>query len=309
MPESAKGRFIMMSSEMAFAAYESARPRLPAVGPGGAARHAQTIADIADAFDVILLDAFGVLNIGETAIPGAPDRVAALQAAGKRVMVVSNAAAVPHAALMAKYARLGYRFVPEDVITSRRTVLGALPAEPTRRWGVMGRKSPGRNDLAGLDLTYLAEDPAAYADAEGFLLLGSGTWTETRQELLEAALQDRPRTVWVANPDIVAPREGGFSPEPGHYAHRLADATGVAPQFFGKPFANIFDLAFAALPADTPRARVLMVGDTLHTDILGAQAVGIASALVAGYGFFAESDAEMAIRVSGIRPDFILSRP
>ena len=40
--------------------------------------------------DLYLLDAFGVLNIGETAIPGGPDRVAGLQNAGKRVMVVAS---------------------------------------------------------------------------------------------------------------------------------------------------------------------------------------------------------------------------
>ncbi len=56
-------------------------------------------------------------------------------------------------------------------------------------------------------------------------------WTDARQTLLEASLQRAPRPVYVGNPDIVAPRENGFSTEPGSFAHRLADETGVSPQF------------------------------------------------------------------------------
>jgi len=298
-----------MSSAEAFAAYEAVRGRLPPPAAAKAPRHAETLAEIADGFDTILLDAFGVLNIGESAIPGAPERVAALQAAGKRVMVVSNAAGHPHAALMAKYARLGFDFAPEDVITSRKTLLAALRAAPPRHWGLMAAEALGRADLEGIALSYLAEDPAPYDAAEAFLLLGSAAWTETRHALLEAALQKRPREIWVGNPDIVAPREHGFSVEPGHFAHRLAAATGVAPRFFGKPFANIFELAFAGLDAPAARDRCLMVGDSLHTDILGAQAAGIASALVTEYGFFAGADAMEAIARAGIVPDFVIRRP
>ncbi|MEM8694332.1 MAG: HAD-IA family hydrolase [Pseudomonadota bacterium] len=112
----------------------------------------------------------------------------------------------------------------------------------------------------------------------------------------------------VANPDIVAPREHGFSTEPGRFAHAVADATGIAPDFFGKPFPNIYDLVFERLgPVDRP--RVVMVGDSLHTDVLGAHAAGIASVLISGYGFFANEDVHAAIQASGITPDFIAERP
>jgi glycerol-1-phosphatase len=61
-----------------------------------------------------------------------PDRVAGLQARGKRVIVVSNAAGYPYALLMERYARLGYRFDPEDVVTSRKAVLRAARSRPGR---------------------------------------------------------------------------------------------------------------------------------------------------------------------------------
>jgi ribonucleotide monophosphatase NagD (HAD superfamily) len=52
-----------------------------------------------------------------------------------------------------------------------------------------------------------------------------------------------------------------------------------------------------------------MVGDSLHTDILGGQAAGIKSALIAGYGFFAGHDVFPPIISSGIQPDYILDCP
>jgi len=292
----------------AFAAYENVRHRLPTVTRGGACQRMAHLEAIADQIDVFLLDAFGVLNIGETAIEGVPARVARLQKAGKRVIVVSNAAGYPHADLMAKYARLGYDFAPEDVITSRKTILHGLRSETARRWGLMANKALGRADLDELDVTYLMDDPQPYDRAEAFLLLGSAIWTAARQDLLISSLRANPRPVYVGNPDIVAPRETGFSTEPGHFAHNLADATGIAPQFFGKPFGNIFDMAFDLLGGIDPN-RTVMVGDSLHTDILGGQAAGIKTALISGYGFFGGHDVDGPIATSGIQPDFILDRP
>jgi len=292
----------------AFAAYESVRHRLPAAQRRGAHRRLANLEALVDEIDVFLLDAFGVLNIGETAIDGVPERVAQLQKAGKRVMIVSNAAGYPHSSLMTKYARLGYDFAPEDVITSRKAILAALRSDPPRKWGLMATPSLGHEDLEPFDMTFLAEDRATYDAAEGFVLMGGAVWTEARQALLEASLIRNPRPVYVGNPDIVAPRETGFSTEPGSYAHRLATATGVAPKFFGKPFDNIFELAFARLGTFDP-ARVVMVGDSLHTDILGGQAAGVKTALIADYGFFAGCDVDGPIATSGIQPDYILKRP
>jgi len=297
------------SASEAFDAYEAVRHRLPDAGTSEQDyRHVGTLEDIAEDFDVFLLDAFGVLNIGDTAIPDTPARVAALKASGKRVLVVSNAAGFPHATLLEKYERLGYDFAPQDVITSRATLLAGLNGQGRSHWGLMATRSAGLRDLEGLNLTYLEEDPAPYAAVDGFLMIGSAAWTDARQALLEKALLERPRPVLVGNPDIVAPREHGFSTEPGHFAHRLADRTGVTPEFFGKPFANIYDLAFKRL-GTVDKSRVLMVGDSLHTDILGARSVGVASALVARFGFFAGQDVHAAIQATGIVPDFVVDRP
>ncbi|MEP5730433.1 MAG: TIGR01459 family HAD-type hydrolase [Sulfitobacter sp.] len=297
-----------MNFAQAIASYEAVRERLPAVRAEGACVERPNLDALADEFDVFLLDAFGVLNIGETHIDGVPERVKRLQAAGKRVMIVSNAAGVPHAGLMQKYQRLGYDFASQDLITSRKATLHALHNAPPLKWGLMASLSAGQGDLEPFDMTYLAEDATIYDQAEAFVMLGSAEWTETRQSLLEASLRAHPRPVYVGNPDIVAPRETGFSVEPGHYAHRLANETGVEVQFFGKPFGNIYDLAFAQL-GSLDRNRIVMVGDSLHTDILGGQNAGVKTALISGFGLFAGHNVDGPISASGIRPDYILNRP
>ena len=55
---------------------------------------------------------------------------------------------------------------------------------------------------------------------------------------------------------------------------------------FGKPAPPIYDACFAACPGLAPD-RVLAVGDSLETDIAGANGYGIASVLVSRTGIVA----------------------
>ncbi len=298
-----------ITADQALDAYEAARHRLPTTTPKqGATERVASLSVIVDRFDVFLLDAFGVLNVGETVIPGAPKSVEELQSRGKRVLVVSNAASVGSADLLKKYRLLGFPFAREDIVTSRETLSSMMNGNRERLWGVVAPAAADLSDLGLRQTRLLEDDPEPYEACDSVLLIGTGDWTDERQDLLESALQRQSKPVFVANPDIVAPRETGFSVEPGHIAHRLADIADIEPEFYGKPFANIFDLVFERL-GEVDRSRVVMVGDSLHTDILGARAYGIASALIPGFGFFAGGNADQAIERTGIQPDFVVDRP
>ena len=296
-------------AEWAFSAYEAVRHRLPSATFPRQSKRIDTLDDLIPHFDVFLLDAFGVLNIGESVIPSAPDRVRALRDAGKRVIVVSNAASYPKRVLLDRYRRIGFTFSASEVVSSREVLLSAVIMRPPRRVGLMLPDDYGFEEIEQLDAVFLADDPTTYDDVEEVILLGSGGWTENRQALLEASLRRNPRQVLVGNPDIVAPRETGLSREPGHFAHRLADETGLAPEFYGKPFGNVFEYVMARLTPPIDPRRIVMVGDTLQTDILGGRAAGMTTALVTDYGSLATFDTEEAIRRSGIVPDFILPGP
>ena len=122
---------ISLTMAEAFAAYEAARARMPeAATDKPAPQRIGSLEDIADQFDVFFLDAFGVLNIGETPIAGVPERVRDLKNAGKRIFVLSNAASVPREALLTKYNQLGYDFKASDIVTSRMAAIAGMKTAP-----------------------------------------------------------------------------------------------------------------------------------------------------------------------------------
>ena len=293
----------MTDTNWAFAQYENVRKRLPLSVANGASVRVSDLGVLADDFDVFLFDAFGVLNVGNTPIIGAPERVAALQAMGKRTLVLTNGASFPASERLPTYRRYGYNFAADDVISSRDVLADHLATLPSIRWAAM---APQGASIEGLGVAFdLLEDaPETYANAEGFLLLGSQIWNESRQIKLTEALISNPCPVLVGNPDLIAPYELGFSFQPGLYAHWLADKTGVEPVFFGKPFAGMFREAVRRFGA-VPPERVLMIGDTLHTDILGGAAAGFKTLLIEDHGMFKGADIAPYIEESGIAPDFI----
>ena len=56
-------------------------------------------------------------------------------------------------------------------------------------------------------------------------------------------------------------------------------------------------------------SRIGMVGDTLHTDILGANSIGIKSILMTKYGFLRNQNIASCIKKTGIIPDYLIEGP
>ena len=75
---------------------------------------------------------------------------------------------------------------------------------------------------------------------------------------------------------------------------------------FGKPDSQMFMHAFNQLPKDLDikRQDILMVGDTLHTDILGGNKFGVNTLLVLS-GNTREENYETLVKASGVIPDFV----
>ena len=48
-----------------------------------------------------------------------------------------------------------------------------------------------------------------------------------------------------------------------------------------------------------------MVGDTLHTDILGGHAAGLSTVLITGHGLFRQGNVEETMKKTGIIPDYM----
>lgn len=286
--------------------YRRAEPLLPAKPPPVAPRRVADVAAIAAAFDLIALDAWGVLNLGDVPIPTAPAGVAQLRAAGKRLIVLSNSGSRDADAGASRLRGFGFDFAAAEIVTG----LELVPAELARLAlpapiGLVAKSAAPLPDLTRAMLP-LGDDAADYDRVSGFVFLSTDTWTEARQTLLAASLARRPRPLIVANPDIASPDPAGMEAEPGWYAHRIATVTGTRPIFCGKPFPAIYG-RMRRLHPDVRLERVLCVGDTLHTDILGGRAAGCRTLLVED-GFCRGRDALALAAESGIWPDFIAPR-
>ncbi|MEP2715418.1 TIGR01459 family HAD-type hydrolase [Pseudophaeobacter sp.] len=298
----------MIDTNWAFNRYESVRSVLP---PAVFASRSQTGQDLGDTmgdYDAYILDAFGVLNRGETAIEGAVERMAMLRAAGKRLVVLTNAASYTRAEILAKYHRLGFDFQAEEVVSSRDVAFANLPQ--LQDGGIWAAAAAEGDDFSDAPKTarikQLADDMELLRSAAGFLLLSSARWSDADTEALTSALEENPRPLIVANPDLVAPRETGLSIEPGLIAHQITERTGGEAQFYGKPFCNAFEAALARLQG-IDEGRIAMVGDTLHTDVLGGAAVGIGTVLITDHGLFRGHNVAHYIVKCGIRPEWIVS--
>ena len=297
--------FLTVTAMEVFERYETIRPRLPTARFSDQSRLIENLEELVDEIDVFLLDAFGVLNIGDSAIPGAAERLEAFARLGKQVYVLTNSATYDAEKSLEKYRGFGFDLVREQVISSRDVAITALHSYPDDYiWGVAATPHSGLEELSRVT-RLLGEDRSDYDMADAFLFLSSADWTAERQNLLRQSLQENPRPMLVGNPDLVAPREGGLSLEPGYFTHEIADQVTITPDFYGKPFSNIFNRVLQVELGGTDRRRIAMVGDTLHTDILGGAAAGVRTVLVTGYGLLKGMDIPELVSQSGIVPDFI----
>ena len=286
-----------------FDRYETVRHRMPKARFGTATKELDSLLDIASEADAFVFDAYGVLNIGETPIEGAAHRLDQLRAAGKAIRILSNAASYSHSAAVNKFAKLGITVSADEIVTSRDAAIAGLGS------GLWGCITAPHDDLSDIDadIFRLGENPQDYDRVDSFLFLSSAIWTDDHQSLLTHSLRNRSRPVIVANADLVAPREGGFSLEPGHYAHLLADENLGQLTFFGKPFPQVHQMIEATLPQIAPD-RIVMCGDTLHTDILGAASCGWRTVLVTRDGLFSGTDTDDFCRRSAIVPEWRTER-
>jgi glycerol 3-phosphatase-2 len=290
----------------AWRAYRRAETRLPKKPPPVRPQRIESVAAIAERFDLFVLDAWGVLNIGNEPIASARAAVAELRRRGKRLVVLSNDGTREPEQSAARHRARGFDIRDDEVIAGVSllpdTLAQLAPAPPV---GLIA-ELPAPYPRLTACMTLLGDDPAGYDAVSAFVFLGSHHWSETRQAMLLASLRRRPRPLIVGNPDIVSPKPEVMAAEPGYYAHRIADTTGLAPIFCGKPEAAIY-ARLAALHLEVPAKRVLCIGDTLHTDVLGARAAGYAALLVED-GFCRGQDALALAEDCGIWPDFIAPR-
>lgn len=227
--------------------------------------------------ELLLADLDGVVYRGANEIPHA---VPALTQAAEalRIGYITNNASRTDVAVAEQLRGFGLHLEPRDIILSPQAAVSLLrdtvPAGATVLV-VGGEGLTTELKKAGFRITRSAEDRPA-AVVQGFA--PEVGW----RELAEAsfALQGSPEAdelPWIAtNTDWTVPLERGVAPGNGTLVSAVHIAVGRLPVFAGKPETAIFDTAFERFGT----RNALMLGDRLDTDIQGARASGIASALV-----------------------------
>jgi len=225
-------------------------------------------------FAAVLCDLDGVVWLARQAIPGATQAVAALRAAGSRVLFVTNNSSAPLGDQEAALDAIG---IPAagDVVTSAMAAARLVEhgehvlvcAGDGVVEAVAGR---GAHPIDGSDATPGPID----AVVVGF----HTSFDYTRLRIATTAVLAGARLI-ATNDDPTYPTPAGPIPGGGSILAAVATATGVTPVIAGKPFATMAETVLDALGRPDP-ATLLMVGDRTSTDGEFAVALGCPFALV-----------------------------
>jgi 4-nitrophenyl phosphatase len=218
-----------------------------------------------DAPCVVLCDLDGVIWLAHQPIPGSVDAIAALRAAGHRVLFVTNNSA---ARVEDQEAALQMIGIPAagDVLTSANAA--ALLIEPGERVLVCGGEGVNQA-LAGRGAV-LVEPDAEHADA---VVVGfHRTFDYAAMLHASRAVRNGARLIGT-NDDATYPTPEGPIPGGGAILASIVTASGVTPIVAGKPHEPMAALVRACIGEAAAR-KAVMVGDRPSTDGLMATTLG-----------------------------------
>ncbi|MCD6034354.1 MAG: HAD-superfamily subfamily hydrolase, hypothetical 3:HAD-superfamily hydrolase, subfamily [Rickettsiales bacterium] len=245
-----------------------------------------SIRECIDQYDAFIVDLWGVIHDGMALYSGAHETLEYIHKAGKRVIFLSNA---PRRAWrsQANLTRMGVaESLYDAMITSGEVAFrwfesGASPYPKDAYFMTIG---PERDDgiLDGLPYTRTADaSKASFMIATGYDADDSPL--DEKQAQLDAGLARKLPMICV-NPDIIVVRHSGVEvPCAGILADQYK-AMGGEVIYFGKPYPQVYETCFELFQhrGITDQTRIAAIGDNLHTDIKGANALQLDSFLIAG---------------------------
>jgi len=252
----------------------------------GSAPHID-VASLVRRYEVLLLDAYGVLVHSGGALPGAAHLVDTLNAAGKPYYVLTNDASKLPATAAAHYQGYGLAIETDRIITSGLLLEGHFTTHGLigARCVVLGTEDSRRYVAqAGGRIVPPAQsfDALVIADEFGFPFLE--TVDAALSGLFRALDQQRPVHLVLPNPDLIYPSGEGFGIAAGSVALmfegalrlRYPNRTDLRFARLGKPHAAMFAEALRR----SGTRNMVMVGDQIDADIGGAHEFGLDSVLV-----------------------------
>ncbi|MDQ3646055.1 MAG: HAD-IIA family hydrolase [Actinomycetota bacterium] len=225
--------------------------------------------------DGLVCDLDGVLYVGNGAVLGAPEALAAIRRAGVRIVLATNNATLTPEGYASKLREMGFAVDPAEILTSAR-----VTAEVLHRRGMAGQRAyvigaDGLRDaLLGVDVEPLPLERATEAD---MVVVGADP-SFTYASLRAAADLARGGAPLIAtNPDPTYPSAHGLLPGAGSLVAAIETASGAVAEVMGKPNRPMMEAAARRLEGCR---SVAAIGDQPLTDLAGARSMGWRTILV-----------------------------
>lgn len=248
----------------------------------------RSLSQIAERYDALFCDLWGCLHNGVTPFPAAVSALQGFRAGGGKVILVTNAPR-PKSSVVAQLDSMGLpRDAWDDVATSGDATQAAMlsgAAGPRIHHIGAPKDEPFftdfEDDLAGLaakaDIARVPLDQATGIVCTGLADDLTQTPEDYRGQLLLA--KTKGLKMLCANPDIIVDMGEKRLFCAGALAQAYVQMGGEA-LYYGKPHPPIYDLARRRLGLD--EARILCVGDGIHTDVQGGIGEGLDTLFITG---------------------------
>ena len=226
-----------------------------------------------------VFDLDGCVWSGDLLNPGAAETLAALDRNGRALAFVSNNSRATGADLRGRLHRLGVG-VAQHVLTPLE-IIGEVLRE---RCGLSRVLAIGAPEMSAV-IARAGHELVDVKDYRAATVVAVGNDFDLSYERLTAAARAVARGASLVTPNVDPrlPIEGGdFLPGCGSIVQAVAVAAGVRPIVVGKPEPPLFRMALERLGLTA--AATAMVGDSIPSDIRGAQAVGMPAVLYAPGG-------------------------
>ncbi len=226
---------------------------------------------LASRYEAVLSDVWGVVHNGERATPQACEALIKFRQQGGRVVLITNAPR-PNSSVI---KQLEFFRVPretyDDIVSSGDVTRDVILSRPGQTVCHVG---PARDKpiFEGLEVRFAPLESADYVICSGL----ENDDVETAEDYRPRLEQMLKRKLFMVcgNPDVVVERGDRLVYCAGAIAD-LYKQMGGDVLYAGKPYRPIYDAALAKLLPAPSRDRILAIGDSLRTDLAGANAAGL----------------------------------
>ena len=262
-----------------------------------------SVSEFANNYDSFILDIWGVIHDGEKIYPGALDCLKHLKLQNKELIFLSNA---PRRQFKVKQALNKFNISDDlykDIVSSGELAFNYFSLlEPCNYLYIGPPKDADLLDGLGYQKVEKASD-ANFALVTGFD--NDNSTLEEKLPLINKALAAGLK-LYCVNPDLIVVRQDGSKALCAGVIGEYYQKQGGKTEFIGKPWPAIYSYIIGKFHKN---AKICAIGDSIVTDIRGANNAGIDSVLVLG-GILQAADKplKLLLKEANVKPTYTIPK-